>query len=85
MREDVRGRHSQAQEFDALRVKQNQIGEHLPRDHDFDVPDALVEEELANRCQNYARSSLRKVSTSRSGARLNKISEDFSPRGGQGA
>jgi trigger factor len=48
---DIR-RHREAE---ALRFKRNQIGEKLLTAHTFDVPDALVEEELGKSLNNYAR------------------------------
>src|SRR5438132_14317928 len=51
MRETIGADIRKHKEFEALRVKQNQIGEHLLGIHDFDVPDALVEEELGKSLQ----------------------------------
>ncbi|MBV8518721.1 MAG: trigger factor [Acidobacteria bacterium] len=48
---DIR-RHREAE---ALRFKRNQLGEKLVSAHPFDVPEALVEEELGKSLNNYAR------------------------------
>jgi trigger factor len=42
-------------EGEALRHKRNQVGEQLLQRHDFEVPEALVDEELGRSLQNYAR------------------------------
>jgi trigger factor len=42
-------------EQEALRFKRNQLGEKLVAAHPFDVPEALVEEELGKSLNNYAR------------------------------
>lgn len=49
--EDIR-RH---RETEALRAKRNDLGEQLVSTHEFDLPEALVEEELSRSLQNYAR------------------------------
>ncbi len=55
MRETIAADIRRHRQFEALRLKKNQIGEHLLAIHDFDVPEALVEEELGKSLQNYAR------------------------------
>lgn len=42
-------------EQEVLREKRNQIGEHLLKTHDFEVPESLVEDELGKSLNNYAR------------------------------
>jgi trigger factor len=80
MRETIAADIRKHKEFDALRVKQNQIGEHLLAIHDFDVPDALVEEELGKSLQNYARFlASQGVDVEKAELDWNKISEDFRP------
>ncbi|HKB79087.1 MAG TPA: trigger factor [Thermoanaerobaculia bacterium] len=55
MRETITGDIRQHREFEALRVKKSQIGDRLLELHEFEVPEALVEEELGRSLQNYAR------------------------------
>src|SRR5260370_35645200 len=55
MRETIAADIRKHKEFEALRVKQNQIGGHLLSIHHVEVPDALGEEELGKSLQNYAR------------------------------
>jgi trigger factor len=42
-------------EQEVLREKRNQVGEHLLKTHDFEVPESLVEDELGKSLNNYAR------------------------------
>jgi trigger factor len=80
MRETIGADIRKHKEFEALRVKQNQIGEHLLGIHDFDVPDALVEEELGKSLQNYARFlASQGVDVEKAELDWNKISEEFRP------
>jgi len=80
MRETIAGDIRKHREFEALRVKKNQIGEHLLGIHDFDVPDALVEEELGKSLQNYARFlASQGIDIEKADLDWNKISEDFRP------
>src|SRR5437870_2821082 len=80
MREAIAADIRKHREFEALRVKRNQIGEHLLGIHDFDVPDALVEEELGKSLQNYARFlASQGVDVEKADLDWNKISEDFRP------
>ncbi len=80
MRETIAADIRKHREFDALRVKKNQIGEHLLGIHDFDVPDALVEEELGKSLQNYARFlASQGIDIEKADLDWNKISEDFRP------
>jgi trigger factor len=55
MRETIEADIRRHREAEALRVKRNQIGEKLLATHQFEVPDALVEEELGKSLNNYAR------------------------------
>jgi trigger factor len=55
MRDAMRADIQRHRETEALREKRNQVGEHLLKTHDFEVPDALVEEELGKSLNNYAR------------------------------
>jgi trigger factor len=80
MRETIGADIRKHKEFEALRVKQNQIGEHLLGIHDFDVPDALVEEELGKSLQNYARFlASQGIDVEKADLDWNKISNDFRP------
>jgi len=80
MRDTIGADIRKHKEFEALRVKQNQIGEHLLGIHDFDVPDALVEEELGKSLQNYARFlASQGVDVEKAELDWNKISTDFRP------
>jgi trigger factor len=80
MRETIGADIRKHKEHEALRVKQNQIGEHLLGIHDFDVPDALVEEELGKSLQNYARFlASQGVDVEKAELDWNKISTEFRP------
>ena len=80
MRETIGADIRKHKEFEALRVKQNQIGEHLLAIHDFDVPDAMVEEELGKSLQNYARFlASQGVDVEKAELDWNKIADDFRP------
>ncbi len=80
MREAIAADIRKHREFEALRVKQNQIGEHLLAIHDFEVPDALVDEELGKSLQNYARFlASQGIDVEKADLDWNKISEDFRP------
>jgi len=80
MRETIGADIRKHKEHEALRVKQNQIGEHLLAIHDFEVPDALVEEELGKSLQNYARFlASQGVDVEKAELDWNKISTEFRP------
>jgi trigger factor len=80
MRETIAADIRKHRELEGLRVKRNQIGEHLLAIHNFDVPDALVEEELGKSLQNYARFlASQGVDVEKADLDWNKISEDFRP------
>jgi len=55
MREHISADIRRHRESEGLRAKRNQVGERLVETHHFDVPDALVEEELGKSLNNYAR------------------------------
>jgi trigger factor len=55
MREVIEKDLRRHREAEGLRAKRNQIGEVLVEKHHFEVPEALVEEELGKSLQNYAR------------------------------
>ncbi|MDP9362212.1 MAG: trigger factor [Acidobacteriota bacterium] len=55
MREAITADVRKHREFEARRLKQNQIGELLLAAHELDVPETLVEEEVGKSLQNYAR------------------------------
>ncbi len=55
MREAIAADIRKHREAEALRFKRNQIGEKLLAAHEFEVPEALVEEELVKSLNNYAR------------------------------
>src|SRR5438094_759568 len=80
MRETIAADIRKHREFEALRGKKSQVGDHLLAIHDFDVPDALVEEELGKSLQNYARFlASQGVDVEKADLDWNKISEDFRP------
>ena len=80
MRETIAADIRKHREFEALREKKKQIGEHLLVIHDFDVPDALVEEELGKSLQNYARFlASQGVDIDKAELDWNKIADDFRP------
>ena len=55
MREKIAADIRRHRETEALRFKRTQVGEKLLAAHRFDVPEALVEEELGKSLNNYAR------------------------------
>jgi trigger factor len=55
MREAITADIRKHREFEAKRLKQNQIGELLLGAHEFEVPETLVDEEVGKSLQNYAR------------------------------
>ncbi|HKR63576.1 MAG TPA: trigger factor [Thermoanaerobaculia bacterium] len=67
-------------ETEALRFKRGQIGEQLLAAHEFDVPDALVDDELGKSLNNYAR-YLASQGVNLETAELDwrKIGEEFRP------
>jgi len=80
MREAIAADIRRHREFEALRAKKNQIGERLLEVHQFQVPDALVDEELGKSLQNYARFlASQGVDLQKADLDWNKIREDFRP------
>ncbi len=74
--DDIR-RH---RELDVLRTKRNQIGDALVAAHEFDVPEALVEEELGKSLQNYARYlASQGIDMQKVDLDWRRIAEDFRP------
>jgi trigger factor len=55
MRETIGADIRRHREMEALRLKRSQLGEKLLASHEFDVPEALVEDELGKSLNNYAR------------------------------
>ena len=55
MREAIGADIRKHREAEALRFKRSQVGEKLLATHEFEVPEALVEEELVKSLNNYAR------------------------------
>jgi trigger factor len=55
MREAIGADIRRHREAEALRFKRNQVGDKLLAAHPFEVPEALVEEELGKSLNNYAR------------------------------
>ncbi|HUP44217.1 MAG TPA: trigger factor [Thermoanaerobaculia bacterium] len=67
-------------EAEVLRAKRNQVGEALLDKHHFEVPEALVDEELGKSLQNYARFlASQGVSLEKADLDWRKIGEDFRP------
>jgi trigger factor len=80
MRETIAADIRKHRELEALREKKKQIGEHLLAIHDFDVPEALVEEELGKSLQNYARFlASQGIDIDKAELDWNKIADDFKP------
>ncbi len=80
MREAITADIRRHREMEAARLKRSQIGEKLVADHEFEVPEALVEEELGKSLNNYARFlSTQGVDIENAKLDWRKISEDFRP------
>ena len=80
MRDTIAADIRKHREFEALREKKKQIGEHLLAIHNFDVPEALVEEELGKSLQNYARFlASQGIDIDKAELDWNKIADDFRP------
>jgi len=80
MREAISADIRKHREAEALRFKRNQVGEKLLAAHHFDVPEAMVEDELGKSLNNYAR-YLASQGVNLETAQLDwrKLSEDFRP------
>ncbi len=73
---DIRGHR----ELEATRFKRNQVGERLLALHQFDVPDALVEDELGKSLNNYARYLVSQgVNLETANLDWRKLGEEFRP------
>lgn len=80
MREAIASDIRRHRETEALRLKRNQIGEKLLAVHDFEVPQALVEEELGKSLNNYAKFlASQGVDIEKADLDWRKISADFRP------
>jgi trigger factor len=80
MRETIAGDIRKHREFEALRMKKNQIGDRLLAAHEFDVPESLVEEELSKSLQNYARFlASQGVDVEKAELDWRKLADDFRP------
>jgi trigger factor len=80
MREAIEADIRRHREAEALRLKRNQIGDRLLELHQFEVPEALVDEELGKSLNNYAR-YLASQGVNLETAELDwrKIGEEFRP------
>lgn len=80
MREAISTDIRKHREAEALRFRRSQIGEKLLALHEFEVPDALIEEELGKSLNNYAR-YLASQGVDLDTAQLDwrKVAEEFRP------
>jgi trigger factor len=80
MREAIGADIRKHREAEALRFKRSQVGERLLAAHEFEVPEALVEEELGKSLNNYAR-YLASQGVNLETAEINweKMGEEFRP------
>ena len=80
MREAISADIRRHREMEAVRFKRTQIGEQLLARHTFDVPEALIEEELGKSLNNYAR-YLASQGVNLETAQLDwrKVGEEFRP------
>jgi trigger factor len=80
MREAISADIRRHRETEALRFKRNQVGERLISAHEFDVPEALVEDELGKSLNNYARYlASQGVDLENANLDWRKLGEDFRP------
>jgi trigger factor len=80
MREAIAADIRRHREAEGLRAKRNQLGEELLRRHEFDVPEALVDEELSKSLNNYARFlASQGIDLERADIDWNKMRDDFKP------
>ena len=80
MREAITADIRKHREFEVLRVKKNQIGDRLIADHEFEVPETLVDEEVGKSLQNYARFLVSQgVDLDKAELDWEKIRNDFRP------
>jgi trigger factor len=80
MRETIDGDIRKHRQYEVLRLKKDQIGESLLANHEFDVPDALVDEELVKSLQNYARFlASQGIDLEKADLDWNKLRDEFRP------
>lgn len=80
MREAISADIRRHREAEVRRLKRTQIGERLVADHQFEVPETLVEEELGKSLQNYARYlASQGVDLEKAEIDWQKVSEEFRP------
>ncbi len=80
MRQTIAGDIRKHREHEAVRFKRNQIGEKLLAAHHFDVPEALIEDELGKSLNNYARYlASQGVDLQKAELDWRKIGEEFRP------
>src|SRR5438105_7749046 len=80
MRQTIAADIRRHREAEMLRSKKNQIGERLLAVHEFDVPEALIDEELGKSLQNYARFLVSQgIDLDKAELDWQKTGEDFRP------
>lgn len=80
MRETIAADIRKHREAEAVRAKRNHVGEVLLDRHNFEVPEALVDEELGKSLQNYVRYlASQGVDLDKAELDWRKIGEDFRP------
>jgi trigger factor len=80
MRETITADIRRHREMEALRLKRSQVGDRLLGLHDFDVPEALVEDELGKSLNNYARYlASQGVDLQKAELDWSKVGEEFRP------
>jgi trigger factor len=80
MRQTIAADIRKHREHEGLRFKRNQLGEKLLAAHHFDVPEALVEDELGKSLNNYARYlASQGVDLQKAELDWRKIGEEFRP------
>ncbi len=80
MREAIGADIRRHREMETMRMKRNQLGEHLLAAHEFEVPESLVEEELGKSLNNYARYLVSQgIEIEKANLDWQKVSDDFRP------
>jgi len=80
MRQTIEADIRRHREMEAMRAKRGQIGDRLVEGHHFDVPEALVEDELGKSLNNYARYlASQGVDIQKAELDWSKIGEEFRP------
>jgi trigger factor len=80
MREVLAADIRKHREHEVRRQKQSQVGERLLAAHEFEVPETLVEEELAKSMQNYARFlASQGIDVEKADLDWQKVRDDFLP------